>query len=911
MKKILFLAFLLPMFLGNVKAQNFLHAYTNQNQTGYLGYSNRIATDPFNNVVNTTTFTGMVDIDGQNYTSQGLSSLIIKRDDNGAVIWAKALTCNGTTVIGGVYIDDQSNIYVTGMFGDTLTSTLLDCQPFPIANSAGIRAFIVKYAPNGNVMWSNSILCSTSGASGNSDLYRITGNGSDRIAISAAFENVGPQTVGTSVISSAQGNVLLAQCDNNGNWLNAQVLSGNTNTQLSMSLAMNNNSELFIGGVFKGSMDLAAAGVLTTPPSDLNDFIIKIDANGNFEWAHQLPLSSWWRTEVMVYQNDVFLAGSFGGTATIGSTSLTAPYYSTYLTRLDNAGNFLWAKKYGNVETNMYCANIKNNQISICGYTTNSVSANTFDTYNMVYANTMSAGLSLNSYAYLIKMDINGTVSNGACYGFNFPTLNTMGIALASSKVYITGNTGSGARFGGYTVNAAQINGANYVAVYTDSANLITGSSFYDANSNGIFDGSEIACSANLALNNGASTINTIINGDYIIGVGTGSYTSSIVNPPLYYNYSPAGYTSTFATLSSQVDSNKHFAFQPIPNQSDLVIDLVTGFFRPGFNGVAYLTLNNIGTTPESGSISLLFDNSSITINNISPAASSIIANSANLSYSLNPGESISFVISYAVDVNAILGTTFQSTASAINANDLTSQNNTIVLNSFITGAYDPNMKEVSDAAIFPDFVMNNEYLEYTIHFQNTGNDTAFTVLLIDTLSNYIDLSSFEIISSSHPVIVNNYEGVFWFRFNHINLPDSTTNEIASHGYVKYRVRLKSTITVGITIKNTAYIYFDFNEAIVTNTASTFFSTLGATTALSSNTLSVYPNPVLNENVMVESNSSINNIELYDVAGKLVATYPGNGSLNKVLDLKKLNKGMYLIKVITNQNVFEQRLIKQ
>lgn len=912
MKKFVSLIFIISLNVSLSEAQNFLNAYTDQNQTGYLGFMNRIATDQFNNVINTTTFTGTVAIDGQNYSSQGgLSSLIIKRDDNGAVIWAKTLTCNGTTIIGGIYTDNQSNVYVSGMFGDTINPTLLDCQPYPIVNSAGIRAFVIKYAPNGNVLWSNSILCSTSGSSGNADLYRITGNGTDRIAISAAFVNVGPQSVGTSVVSPVTGNVLIAFCDDNGNWLNAKVLSGSTNTQLSMSLAMNTNAELFLSGVFRGSMDLGAAGVLTTPPSDLNDFIVKMDANGDFEWAHALPLSSWWRTEVMAYQNDVFLTGSFGGTVSIGVTSLTAPYYSTYLTRLDNAGNFLWAKKYGDTETNMYCANIKNNHIYICGVTSNSISSNTFGTYNLVYANTLSSGISTNSIAYLIKMDTNGDVSSGACYGFNFSTLNTTGLASSSSKVYLTGNVGGGAHFGGYLVTGAQLNGANYVAVYTDSANIIKGNSFYDANSNGTFDSGEIHCAVNLSLNNGTTTTSTVINGDYTLGVGPGSFTSSIVNPPIYYNYSPGGYTSVFPSLSSQVDSNRNFAFQPIANQSDLMIDLVTGFFRPGFNGIAYVTLHNMGTTTEAGDIDLLLNNAEIIINNSSPAASNITGNAATLAYNLNPGESITYMISYHVAVTAVLGNTFQSSASAINVNDLTPQNNTSLLNSTITGAYDPNIKEVSENTIFPSFVNNNEHLEYIIHFQNTGNDTAFTVLIIDTLSSYSDLSTFEMLSSSHQVVVNNYEGVLWFRFNQINLPDSNSNESASHGYVKYRIKLNNTIALGNTIENTAYIYFDYNDAIMTNTASTLYTTVSSVLSINSEEVSLYPNPVFNQNLILKSPNPIMQIELFDITGKLINTYNGNALFTSELDVRNLQKGVYIIKVINTQSVFEQRLIKQ
>jgi uncharacterized repeat protein (TIGR01451 family) len=217
----------------------------------------------------------------------------------------------------------------------------------------------------------------------------------------------------------------------------------------------------------------------------------------------------------------------------------------------------------------------------------------------------------------------------------------------------------------------------------------------------------------------------------------------------------------------------------------------------------------------------------------------------------------------------------------------------------------------VSESVIFPAFVINNDYLEYTIHFQNTGNDTAFTVLLIDTLSNYIDISTFQLVSNSHPVVVNNYDGTLWFRFNQIYLPDSNTNEMASHGYVKYRVKLNNTIALGNTINNTAYIYFDFNEPIITNTTNTLYTILSAMVSTNSQKTSVYPNPVFNQNAIVKSQYPIEQIELLDIAGKSIALYKGNASLNADLELKDLTNGVYIIKVITTQNVFEQRLIKQ
>ena len=194
--------------------------------------------------------------------------------------------------------------------------------------------------------------------------------------------------------------------------------------------------------------------------------------------------------------------------------------------------------------------------------------------------------------------------------------------------------------------------------------------------------------------------------------------------------------------------------------------------------------------------------------------------------------------------------------------------------------------------------------------FQNTGNDTAFTVLIIDTLSDFLDLNSFEILSSSHPMLVNNYEGVIWFRFNHINLPDSGTNEMMSHGYVKYRVKLKNNISIGNSVLNTAYIYFDFNEAIVTNTAITTLTTFSSVKDNKTSPLFIYPNPVM-DNLSIKSNEQILSIKIFDVTGKIVFSENVNRLFVKEIDIKSLSKGVYHINVITINSVQEQPLIKQ
>jgi len=55
------------------------------------------------------------------------------------------------------------------------------------------------------------------------------------------------------------------------------------------------------------------------------------------------------------------------------------------------------------------------------------------------------------------------------------------------------------------------------------------------------------------------------------------------------------------------------------------------------------------------------------------------------------------------------------------------------------------------------------------------------------------------------------------FRFDDINLPDSTNDEPNSHGFVTFEISPKENLPSGTEIVNSAGIYFDFNEVIYTN----------------------------------------------------------------------------------------------
>lgn len=159
-------------------------------------------------------------------------------------------------------------------------------------------------------------------------------------------------------------------------------------------------------------------------------------------------------------------------------------------------------------------------------------------------------------------------------------------------------------------------------------------------------------------------------------------------------------------------------------------------------------------------------------------------------------------------------------------------QGDTIHFKSAIRCAIDPNDKQVSPSRDYPNnYTLNSEKLTYKIRFQNTGSDTAYTVAVKDTLSEYFDLSTIAFTATSHTGVFSVDDGVLTMAFENIYLVDSTTNEAESHGFFEFEIGLKEGVEDFTIIENTAYIYFDFNDPIVTNTTqSTIVDELDADT---------------------------------------------------------------------------------
>ncbi len=227
-----------------------------------------------------------------------------------------------------------------------------------------------------------------------------------------------------------------------------------------------------------------------------------------------------------------------------------------------------------------------------------------------------------------------------------------------------------------------------------------------------------------------------------------------------------------------------------------------------------------------------------------------------------------------------------------------------------VINSHDPNLKEVYPANFKPGY---DGYLTYTVHFQNTGSAQAFNIRLADTLDAKLDLKTFEVLNYSHVNTVSLTGNVMRVKYPNIMLSDSTTNEKASHGFIQYRIKPLAPISEEQQIKNTAYIYFDYNDAIVTNTTvSKANKSLGIHEEKELG-LRVYPNPMENLLTFERTSHIINsvNVSIVSVNGQVLYTNKMDLTNKQTIDLTDFSPGVYFVNVQNEEATDVIKVIKK
>ncbi|MDF2438847.1 MAG: hypothetical protein K0Q95_3223 [Bacteroidota bacterium] len=339
----------------------------------------------------------------------------------------------------------------------------------------------------------------------------------------------------------------------------------------------------------------------------------------------------------------------------------------------------------------------------------------------------------------------------------------------------------------------------------------------------------------------------------------------------------------------------------------------VTGFMnalRPGFPSSISLVLNNHTVISASGVIkSSLPPGYGAYISSANPAGYTVTGDTISWNFSGLIYGSASFNAYFTVPVNEMLGTVHTSCAIVNVTGDIDLSNNTNCFSRTVMGSFDPNDKSVDPQGVGAQggITLADDELTYMIRFQNTGNAEAINITVLDTLSDKVDLSTLEMVAASHTYNLDVLStNVLRWKFDNIMLVDSNTNEPASHGWILYKVKQSATNVIGDEIRNTAYIYFDFNSAVVTNTTlNTIQAPLNVEEIKSDGNVSVYPNPFSESTSFVIKNNLLNStyhFEMTDVLGKQVRMMETSDKQFTV-SREGLRNGMYFYSITNNDGV--------
>jgi len=308
------------------------------------------------------------------------------------------------------------------------------------------------------------------------------------------------------------------------------------------------------------------------------------------------------------------------------------------------------------------------------------------------------------------------------------------------------------------------------------------------------------------------------------------------------------------------------------------------------------LSFKNTGSTTSNGTVTFQFD-PLITLgySSVTPTTST----PGNLTWdftNLQPFESRQIYLGLSANTNFGIGdSTYTQCSISPIAGDATPLNNVDSTMAIFIGAFDPNMKQVLQHGAEVNTILNDDPLEYVIHFQNVGNDTAFTVVIADTISSLLDLSSLEILGSSHAYYWGIYNRTLQFTFTGINLPDSSTNQLGSNGFISYRIKPVSSISMGDVINNRAAIYFDVNAPIITNNAQVTLIDVTGVDQNATSLIGVAPNPAQQVIYIMGKNHQNQTASIYDAVGKLVLRKLMQG--NQGIDINSLSKGIYFVEL--------------
>ncbi len=366
-----------------------------------------------------------------------------------------------------------------------------------------------------------------------------------------------------------------------------------------------------------------------------------------------------------------------------------------------------------------------------------------------------------------------------------------------------------------------------------------------------------------------------------------------------------------FDTLPSSI-------YSPVTKYIGFIGDTTTGFDLQQYSTVRYgrhassanVSISNPFCTPQSGTV-MINKNPKYDFVSAVPAPTSIIGNTIIWNFAgaavFNPPLRISASFSHSGTFLPPGDTVL--TAFSVSPTDYMPHNNSCVLVDTVKTSFDPNYVSVSPNGCIETGVSQ---LQYTIHFENMGNDTAFNIFIMDTLSDNLNVHSFEVLTSSAVMNISKTRSsghnIIRFDFPNINLLDSSHHNECD-GFVMFKIKTKN-LSSGATILNRAGIYFDTNPVIMTNAVENIVScaTLNQQN-ITSGCIEIYPNPTSNQLSVKTDNDTYTSLSITNTMGQQIMQQQFSASQSNV-DVKMLPPGLYYIMLRGEQGSVVKKFVK-
>jgi hypothetical protein len=482
-----------------------------------------------------------------------------------------------------------------------------------------------------------------------------------------------------------------------------------------------------------------------------------------------------------------------------------------------------------------------------------------------------------------------------------------------------------------FDINAARTAASGYGygnCVINSYCSFTPGGKFNTLNGNVRFDFKSDGCDTSDAtfINFKINTTQFAANGDQIKETifvkNSGDYISNQENPKLAISPSfenPTYFTSSPSKASVDFSSNpiqkQDFCMtaKDVYNDLEVVVSPVIDA-RPGFDAKYQLVFKNKGNQKLSGDVSLSFDESKIKYVAAVPNISNQSINMLTWNYTnLLPFETRTIDITVNIQSNVNVGDILKFNAKITpETSDNLPKDNSFTYVQKVANTLGQN----TITCLQGETIANtDDYLHYKINFENIIEEDIKNVVIENEIDpNAFDLETIQILKSSNDVEVSLKKNILKFVYQGITLRRATAGNPKTGGGtggVLMKIIPKSTIISGNTLSNNANVFFDYNAPIGTNTASTLYlnSTLNIEDIKTDSSINIYPNPVKNI-VNINANNIIQSIQLYDAQGRLLQIkYQDKNQTN--LDLSTRAKGIYFLKITTQNGVKIEKIVKE